>query len=807
MIKKIKSIENLAVFQGFDWDKSVLDSNGRPVNLSQINVIYGRNYSGKTTLSRIFMAMDAGAISDKYESPKFTLEFNDGTQVNQGNLKNHGKKIRVFNEDFIKDNLKFIANPDENIESFAILGDDNNAIEKEIAEIQLSIGIDAPGNETGLFAIRKNFQEEYQKCRDKLRNSEKALNDQIDLKATGDRKNSIKYQASRFGDQNYNSKKLTEQDIPKVLMNNWVPITNEEKVEKEKLVAEQSNAPIPELTPPLLNFSSLRDKAKVLIEKPIAMANKIEELVKMAVLNRWVNEGRTHHRDKRDDCAFCGNQIPTGRWEILDRHFDVESEKLDSDIQKLLNDIAREKVLLGNGIAINNSIFYAQFHVELDELSKANLKISSSYLLSLNTLEQQLKDRKMDLLNYRVFNDVPDGTSEVLDLWEKYDGIRKKSNEFTRGLKDAQDKARDLLRLREVSDFVSTTQYSKQKDDIDKTKNELASIEAKGKANNAIIKEKQELIEQKRKLCNDEEKGALKVNEYLNHYFGNKYLSLNPVAHQSDGSEEKTTKFEVVRNGSKAYHLSEGECSLLAFCYFLAKLSDIETNDHKPVIWIDDPISSLDSNHVFFIYSLIYSEIVGKSKFEQIFISTHNLEFLKYLKRLKGFFNDNTGKKIEYTKLYLLVNREENVSTVVLMPEYLKKYVTEFNYLFEQIYKCSQIERITDKNFTTFYNFGNNSRKFLEIYLCYKYPDFSSDEDKYAKFFGQENIPIILNDRLNNEYSHLTGLFERGATPVEVPEMQKAAKLIIDRLKLDGDQYNSLLRSIGVEQMPAPLTT
>lgn len=89
------------------------------------------------------------------------------------------------------------------------------------------------------------------------------------------------------------------------------------------------------------------------------------------------------------------------------------------------------------------------------------------------------------------------------------------------------------------------------------------------------------------------------------------------------------TRFEIIRNGEKAYHLSEGECSLIAFCYFLAKLQDVETKGSKPIIWIDDPISSLDSNHVFFVYSLINAEIIAKDEFEQIFISTHNLDFLK----------------------------------------------------------------------------------------------------------------------------------------------------------------------------------
>src|SRR5690606_38234735 len=85
----------------------------------------------------------------------------------------------------------------------------------------------------------------------------------------------------------------------------------------------------------------------------------------------------------------------------------------------------------------------------------------------------------------------------------------------------------------------------------------------------------------------------------------------------------------------------------------------------------------------------------------------------------------------------------------------------------------------------------------LEIYLYYRYPDQGMTEETLTRFFGDQRIPAVLTDRINNEYSHLAGVFERGATPVEVPEMLTAARKIIERLKQDGDQFSSLLSSIG----------
>ncbi|HHK7956117.1 TPA: hypothetical protein ACQVG3_004944, partial [Serratia marcescens] len=104
---------------------------------------------------------------------------------------------------------------------------------------------------------------------------------------------------------------------------------------------------------------------------------------------------------------------------------------------------------------------------------------------------------------------------------------------------------------------------------------------------------------------------------------------------------------------------------------------------------------------------------------------------------------------------------------------------------------------IDDTNYITFYNFANNARKFFEIYLYYKYPDQGMSESTLNLFFGEDKIPAILSDRINNEYSHLCGVFERAATPVEVPEMKTAACQIIEKLKEDEGQYSALLKSVG----------
>jgi wobble nucleotide-excising tRNase len=789
MITKFKSIKNLAVFQNFEWDKVVKEKNGIVKEFKDINIFYGRNYSGKTTLSRILRALELNKISDKYINPEFTVSIKGESDARNGNLNGHSKKIRVFNEDFVRENLKFIIDPDASIEPFAILGDDNNKIEAEIKAIEYELGIDEEGIETGLYKDLIEAKKNYEAAKKSHVSADRKLNEQLRSKATTGGKTSIKYNSDKYGKQNYDIREL-DKDINVVLKGDYKAISNKEQKELEKLLDENTLKPIPESTKSDLKLSSFIEEAKELVKRPVSESGKLEELVKDAILNKWVKEGRAHHQNKRDRCGFCGNNISESRWKLLEKHFDEESEKLEKSIDELIDKIKVEKQSAKGGFKPNTNLFYSKFHSEIDSLIELYSENVKTYTISLDSILKQLQKRKNDLIHPFSLDTPINNTEKILSIWGDYEKIRKKSNEFSDSLSDKKKEAQNDLRLREVSDFLVTIKYTDQKDEIGTLAEKEKTSEKFRDSIEENIRQKEEAIVSKKRELNDEEKGAKKVNEYLNDFFGLGSLSLRAIEDEFD--EQKQIRFQVIRDGKKAHHLSEGECSLLAFCYFMARLEDIDTKGSKPIIWIDDPISSLDGNHIFFVYSLLKDEIVNKGFYEQLFISTHNLDFLKYLKRInfKG-----SGKQCGY----FVINRLGSCSVIQSMPKYLQNYFTEFNFLFEQIYKCAEIDIVDDSNYTIFYNFGNNARKFLEIFLYYKYPDDTEQMDKLVKFFETNAVPAILTDRINNEYSHLKGVFERGSTPIEVPEMKKTANLIIEKLKADEGQFNSLLKSIGIE--------
>lgn len=786
MITKFKSINNFAVFQNFNWDTTIRDDGNNIVLFKLINIIYGRNYSGKTTLSRIIRAMETGSISDKYETPQFEVSIKGITDnITENNLTVHGKKIRVFNEDFVKDNLRFIANSDENITPFAIIGG-NTTIEAEIKSLKDELGSSQDGKESGFYLEFKNATKIANSAYQTYQSENNQLDQQLTKKAL-DRTIGIKYRSDRFGDQNYTKSKLIS-DIEFVIDASYQPLSDDEVIQKLNLLYERANPDIPAIAKPNIDIDSINLKASDLITRPISSSNKIEQLLKDAIINRWVKEGRQIHKDKIELCSFCGNNISEERWNKLDSHFDEESEKLEKEIDTLINEIKNLIHNLNTQLSINKNAFYLKFHSELDRLILLRQNIIDKIKSDLNRVISCLQERKDDLLTCKTYMYFIDNSKRFVWCWTIFENIRNQSNDYSNTILNEQNEAKSSLRLREVSDFVSAVQYTIITSRILTLKHTFDTEIQNRRLIEQKIQQHINLIEDKERLMKDEEKGALKVNEYLNNFFGHEFLTLQAIE-----EVDKKIRFEIVRNGKKAYHLSEGECSLIAFCYFMAKLEDVDTKSSKPIIWIDDPISSLDSNHIFFIYSLINAEIIEKDEFEQIFISTHNLDFLKYLKRLPSASNKNQSA-------YFLISREKENSRIRIMPRYLKDYVTEFNFLFHQIHLCSTADADDENQHNLFYNFGNNTRKFLEAFLYYKYPNSTDQIEKLTKFFGDNRQASTMTDRINNEYSHLEGLFERSMTPIDIPEMKKTAKFILDKIKdKDNEQYEALLLSIGVE--------
>lgn len=788
MIKKIETIKNFAVFDNFNWDSSSTDKNGQPLQFEKINILYGRNYSGKTTLSRIFRSLETGQLPENYDNPQYELIDENGIKTSQNNLAEFSCPVRVFNEDFIKSNLKFLIDPNGEIAPFAILGNNNGTLAEEIKKLTDEIGnSDEP--KTGLNKVVDDADSAFNSANQAWGRAASDLDSKLSKKAT-DKKIGIKYKSDKFGDVNYNIAKI-KGDIQTIYLGQYQSPSATAIANCEAILRDTVHEPIANIRFQH-QYSSYKDKTISLLEKEIGASNKIQRLILDTALNLWVKKG-VEIADNASVCPFCGNPITDEFWAEMHAHFDEESKELERDIGALIEQINTE---ISKGVIDDSSLklqLYSEYTRKYD-VAKAELdKRVSEYYQALKELIDQLKIRLNSISVKVAFSSDKKCDNDIEEVLDKVNAIINENNSYAGNLKNKQKDARNILRLKEVEDFCNTIDYRAVVDNIERLKTTKDAAESKLKEVKETLSDKQSALESKKRLLNDEELGAKHVNEYLNDYFGHHFVTLE--AHK-DNNDEKHIKFCIMRNGKPAFNLSEGECSLIAFCYFMAKLDDVSTSGQKPIIWIDDPISSLDSNHIYFIFSLIVSKIAKTGCFSQLFLSTHNLDFLKYLNRLNSYHLDGNGKQIADSKAYFMIERIGNHSFIQSLPKYLKNNATEYNYLFSQLYKVSQCVAVTDDNYDMLYSFGNSARKFLEMYLYFKYPTDEELLPKLKKFFAPEDVPPILINRLVNEDSHgptpENGL-RNGIDPETIPVAQK----IIHLLQNDSEQYNAFIQSIS----------
>lgn len=801
MINQI-DIASFGSFQGLEWKKTVRDSGKNVKPFQKLNILYGRNYSGKTTLSRIFRALEMRKLPLNYVGASFTVTGDKGAVTHAGLLA-HNYDVRVYNRDFVTDNLSFLVNQEVGgvIKTFAIVGEQNKEIDDAIAVIETRLG-----SIEGKAGLRFDLEAK-RKERERTKSAHTTASNGLDEKLRTHAAEKIK-KNRQYGSAVYNIDHI-RRDIAATKKLGFAALATEEQAGKLTLLKQEA---LPDITGALamtLKLESLTAIAEPLLSKAITPTKAIEELLKDSALQLWVKQGMGHHRGKRDACAFCRQHLPHDIWQVLDEHFSKESGDLEMALDVAITLVTNEIGTIAENNSFTGAQFYADERTEFEASSKALLQALTVYKKDLEALKKALETRKNNLFQPVSLKAPAHDAEEIGKHVAAINALIGISNGKTSTLEKDKIAARDALRLADVFTFADAISYDKELGRIAALKTDA---ETAGTAHTDAEKEVREAeaeVQTLRAKQKDERKGAERVNSLLTNFFGHDGIKLAA----RDSEDKVTVKFEVTRNGKAAYNLSEGECSLIAFCYFMAKLDDPESKGKDLIIYIDDPISSLDGNHIFFMFSLIESLIAKPIKkdgansyrYKQLFISTHNLDFLKYLKRLsipsKKIPAAEGKTKSANDHEHFMIERNGASSNIQLMPSYLRDYITEFHYLFHQIYKCKDQTAAADSH-EPFFGFGNNLRKFLEAFLFFKFPyhdDRSDAFERIKKFFGEEeDTAVALVNRLNNEFSHLEAVPDRSFKPVEIPEIAKVANYVLDKIYAsDKVQYNALLKSIG----------
>lgn len=786
MIKKFSKI-NYGSYQNFLWSDSLPE-------FKTLNILYGRNYAGKTTLSRILRSFEIKEPHKDYSNANFEIKLENDGILNESHITDENKNlcIRVYNKDFVRENLSFLINDNTqgaNIKAFSsiVVGKSNIDIQTKIENLKKQLGNEKDEEQnieaSGFYKKLQDLENEEQKIKEQIK--EKNQDEQLREKARSIKANPNFIKQGKSYDiatikKDINETIKDEKNIAQHI------ISQQKQDEYKNIIKDEPKNPINfKVSFNQNNFSRIIKEAKILIEKEIIAKEVIEN-----DLRKWLEKGLELHQHDSNKCKFCENPLRKERIEWLMEHIkDDSNDKIDlgKKLQDWLKNFEDYKVLDSNVMPIKDDVFYTQSKAKFDNLKENLANNIKCYNDELNKIQELILSKQNDIFEnlYLDTNSFKDYSQEIQKDLQSIQSLCNENDEKTKTLDEEQNKARERLRLNEIANFIKDIKYFEMQVELKKLEQSLNKNEEDEKNVKSNIQKTKNEIENLENSLSDEKAGADKANEYLRNFFGHNQLKFKSIPN-------KKGEFEIHRAGQPAKNLSEGECSLLAFCYFVAKLQDKDTKDKKPIIWIDDPISSLDNNHIFFVFSLIDSEIAKSKDYTQLFISTHNLEFLKYLKSLTGF--ECRGKEEQWTPMFLIEKQQS--STIQKLPIHIRKYITEYNYLFEKILECAKFKTASDITIDIYYSIANNIRKFLDYYLFFKYPSSASLMKKYEYLFKDYQKASFVN-RVINELSHLEETTIRATIPIDLQEIQEVAKMVIKILQDDKIQFNALLESIG----------
>lgn len=572
--------------------------------LSHFNFLFGSNGTGKTTVSRV--------IADESKFPSCIVKWKAGTKL-QPLVYNHDFVERNFNQSAeLKGVFTLGEKQVDALMKIATAKGELDTLTTKIESLTQSLqGADGNGGKKGeLAALEAGLKD---KCWAQKQKHDAKLHGGLE----GFRGSSEKFKIKVLQEQVANiATLLTLDELEKKANNVFGPTPTTEAstptVDATKLLAYETN--------PIL-------KKRVIGKDDVDIAAMIKKLGN----SDWVREGRGFYEVNDGVCPFCQQETADAFAHSLNEYFDetflTDSQEIDELATNYATEAARiqhqvaeiiaspsrfldveklkaEKVLLDAKVTLNNQRLAgkkkeASQAVELDSLQNVCTAIRT--LINDGNIEGTAH-------NKMVANIATERAALTSQVWKFVLEELKADLAAYKAAKDGLQKAINAM----------TNQIAAVTTDLAKKAGEIRELE---KQSTSI----QPTIDGINSLLSSFGFQGFKLAKAVS---GNSYKLI-----RSDGSDAKAT-------------LSEGEKTFVTFLYFyhLLKGSDSEagmTTDR--IVVFDDPVSSLDSDILFIVGSLIkglFDEVrVGAGYVKQILVLTHNVYFHKevtYNSKRKG---------------------------------------------------------------------------------------------------------------------------------------------------------------------------
>ena len=565
----------------------------------------------------------------------------------------------------------------------------------------------------------------------------------------------------------------------------------------DKLKSIPADPPLPQDVAPLSLNEIPYDEIQEILKKSISPANIAEDIKKKINLNddnyTFYEKGtdliKESLKENLEICPLCDQSLENEKTKkIIDayvKYFEDEEAKATALLRKywkIIND--KIKIIESHRQNINKqeklfndikNYISSQKEINFENTDNDYNKI----IVILTELKNIIGVKGKDLPKVCKMPDN-DSSNALGMLNAKIEDSNKKINNIKKIFGDTGKERRNLQRL---ACKVFCTEFRKKheidigkvqdiKSKLDEQVNEIQELESRGDKDSV------------------KERVAKTLSMLLPHFFGDTYsfdkkndtIKLNGGAMPPRGNNDS---------------LSDGEKSVLAFCYFIATIhKKVESiNDYEKLFLVfDDPVTSMSYDFIFSIVQALRNLGISKEgiisiKYKQpkedyprpkLLILTHNSYFFNIA------YNDGYGV-VGRQSAFLLSKSDDKNHKISKMSEYIAPFK-------EQLKDIVGIVNGNEPNHTT----ANSVRSVLEAIQ-----KFCSPDKKLQNFLEDiaRDEDININSTLINSLSH--GDYNGIMPPI--PDLKKVCKDVekIAKIFIPG-QINQIKDAEKINKPPPP---
>lgn len=687
----------------------------------RISLIYGKNGSGKSTISKSLQALKGDDNGDNIIAELYDYENNPFSEV---------ECVHVFNEDYITSRVKL---KEDGLNTIVLVGE-LAEIEDKIDDIELKLEKESKINES-----LKSIVSEYKDS--KNRKSPTYCRLQINIGLSGDG-----HWAEREKNINDGKRNAVVNDKTMDSIVNLKPTDSladlrkdyDETIQLLRQVRKNDAAQIREVEKINAHYDekTLNQLLAQRVERPTLTEREqyILHLIDKGKID-WVNEMKSVFSNKgTEQCPFCFQSISDKEKDSLVKSIErILSEEVDIHEKNLRKCLVEEIQVDFSGLEVLESTNYIKCKDLLDEINKDIFNIHEVIFKKINHPYTPIVDFKCNL-------------AERLKQYETYRGKLQKEIET---YNDAVNQV-EILKRRLTITNANIARYEIDRD-IDLWKQ---ALDDQRKAEEDLKRSNQKINEFK-----DELNTLVSRKKNINIAVSLINRSLRYVFFSKERLEIKIedNKYILHVNGKnvKPANVSIGERNIIALSYFFTELimnqNAKDGYSKRVVLILDDPVSSFDFENKVGIMSLLNAKIgdIIKMNIEsQILIMTHDIQCLYDLEKICKTISDeykreNNGEKLKYSCQELKNKR-------IIPFNYSKR--NEYSEIMKSIYAFACGEQEGDD-----LTVGNSMRRVLEAFSTFVYKkgiaDVSRDDEilrqmkdkEYVDYFKNLMYRLVLN--------------------------------------------------------------